>query len=78
MEKRLDLARSRGCDAVEPDNVDAFDNKNGLGLHRGDQLQYNKWLAHSRLLAAVATSSANGLVGSGFATGYQLQPRAGF
>ena len=42
---RLDLARSRGCDAVEPDNVDGYSNNNGLGLSKSDQLDFNRWLA---------------------------------
>ncbi|HMI91668.1 MAG TPA: endo alpha-1,4 polygalactosaminidase, partial [Polyangiales bacterium] len=28
---RLDVAASKGCDGVEPDNVDGYDNDNGLG-----------------------------------------------
>ena len=32
MKARLDLAASKGCDGVEPDNVDGYDNDNGLGL----------------------------------------------
>ena len=32
MRGRLQLARDKGCDGVEPDNVDGFDNNNGLGL----------------------------------------------
>ena len=45
IEKRLDLAVSKKCDGVEPDNVDAYQNKNGFSLTYTDQLNYNKWLA---------------------------------
>lgn len=45
MGRRLDKAVSRGCDGVEPDNVDGYTNHNGLGLTAADQLSYNKWLA---------------------------------
>ena len=45
MQRRLDRAVSRGCDGVEPDNVDGYSNHNGLGLTAADQLTYNKWLA---------------------------------
>ena len=45
MAKRLDLAAARGCDGVEPDNVDGYANKNGLGLTDADQLDYNRFLA---------------------------------
>jgi hypothetical protein len=42
---RLDLARRRGCDGVDPDNVDGFANASGFGLRAEDQLEYNRWLA---------------------------------
>jgi endo-alpha-1,4-polygalactosaminidase (GH114 family) len=45
MEARLDLAVAKGCDGVEPDNVDGYANGNGLGLTAGDQLDYNAFLA---------------------------------
>ena len=53
MRARLDLAVSKGCHAVEPDNVDGYLNNNGLGLSAADQLAYNKFLAaeaHQRQL----------------------------
>ncbi|MGH6616702.1 endo alpha-1,4 polygalactosaminidase [Sphingomonas sp.] len=54
MQKRLDLAVQRGCDGVEPDNVDGYANENGLSLTANDQLSYNRFLAteaHRRGLA---------------------------
>ncbi|KQM96416.1 endo alpha-1,4 polygalactosaminidase [Sphingomonas sp. Leaf25] len=54
MQTRLDLARTKGCDAVEPDNVDGYANKNGLGITAAQQLDYNRFLAgeaHARGLA---------------------------
>ncbi|XP_064611158.1 uncharacterized protein LOC135475259 isoform X2 [Liolophura sinensis] len=45
MSRRLDHAKTRNCDGVEPDNVDGYTNNNGLGLRASDQLEYNKWLA---------------------------------
>lgn len=51
---RLDTAVSKGCDGVEPDNVDGFANSNGLGLTAADQLDFNTWLAkeaHARSLS---------------------------
>jgi len=54
MAARMDLAKSKGCDGVEPDNVDGYTNKNGLGLTANDQLEYNKYLAqqaHARGLS---------------------------
>ncbi len=45
LEGRLDLARSKGCTGVEPDNVDAYQNNSGFPLTAGDQLMFNGWLA---------------------------------
>ncbi len=43
--RRLDLAVTRGCDGVDPDNVDAFANPSGLPLTADDQLAFNRFLA---------------------------------
>lgn len=45
MTARLELARTKGCDAVEPDNVDGFDNVTGFGLTAPHQLDYLRFLA---------------------------------
>lgn len=54
MLQRLDLAASKGCDGVEPDNVDGYANKTGFALSADDQLAFNRNLtneAHKRGLA---------------------------
>ena len=54
MAARLDLAVDKGCDGVEPDNVDGYANKNGLDLTATEQLSYNRFLAdeaHARGLS---------------------------
>ncbi|KQM90366.1 endo alpha-1,4 polygalactosaminidase [Sphingomonas sp. Leaf22] len=54
MALRLDLAKAKGCDAVELDNVDGYANRNGLGITADQQLDYNRFLgtqAHARGLA---------------------------
>lgn len=54
MRGRLDLAVAKGCDAVEPDNVDGYLNRTGFDLDEDDQIRYNTWLAdeaHARGLA---------------------------
>ncbi len=54
MQKRLDLARSRGCDGVEPDNVDGYANSTGFSLTKQDQIDYNMFIAsqaHARGLS---------------------------
>jgi len=45
MLKRLDLAKQKGCDGVEPDNVDGYTNDTGFYLTKEDQITYNKFLA---------------------------------
>jgi hypothetical protein len=54
MQSRLDLAVSKGCDGVEPDNMDAFRNGPGFALDADTQLDYNRFIAreaHARGLA---------------------------
>ncbi|KAL8719844.1 MAG: hypothetical protein Q9225_003197 [Loekoesia sp. 1 TL-2023] len=54
MRKRLDMAQDNGCDGVDPDNLDAYDNDNGLGLTTDDAINYINFLAdeaHSRDLS---------------------------
>jgi hypothetical protein len=51
---RLDYAVSIGCDGVEPDNMDGYQNRNGLGLNATEQLAYNRFIAdeaHARGLS---------------------------
>jgi hypothetical protein len=45
MKARLDKAKARGCDGVEPDNVDAYQNDPGFPLTASTQLDYNRFLA---------------------------------
>jgi len=47
MESRLNLAESKGCDGVEPDNVDGYQNISGFTLTADDQLSYNRFLAEA-------------------------------
>jgi hypothetical protein len=51
---RLDLARQKGCDGVEPDNVDGYLNATGFPLSADDQIAFNIYLAeqaHARGLS---------------------------
>ena len=45
MQARFKLCKSKGFNAIEPDNVDGFRNETGFPLTRSDQLTYNTWLA---------------------------------
>lgn len=54
MKKRLNLAKIKGCDGVEPDNMDGYTNKPGFSFTANDQLNYNRFIAteaHARNLA---------------------------
>jgi hypothetical protein len=46
MQKRLDLAKQKGCDCVEPDNMDGYMNDSGLNLSASDQLAFNRFIAN--------------------------------
>ena len=55
MRARFNLAKAKGFDAVEMDNIDGYTNNPGFSFSAGDQLVYNLWLAsavHSIGLAA--------------------------
>lgn len=46
MEARLDLAVRKGCDGVEPDNMDAYDQRTCFEIGQDDQLAYNRAIAN--------------------------------
>ena len=65
MKKRLDLAVEKGCDGVEPDNMDAYQNSSGFNLTAKDQLAYNKFIAneaHERNLSVALKNDLNQIV----------------
>ncbi|KAE9979414.1 hypothetical protein BLS_009835 [Venturia inaequalis] len=49
MQKRIELASKRGCDAIDPDNIDVYDNEKGGGFRRpltkSDSITYVRKLA---------------------------------
>ncbi|MFF8595013.1 endo alpha-1,4 polygalactosaminidase [Streptomyces sp. NPDC015220] len=54
MERRFDMCRDKGFDAVEPDLVEGYGNRTGFPLTADDQLRYNRVIAdiaHERGLA---------------------------
>lgn len=54
MRKRINLAVDKGCDGIDPDNVNGYTNLSGFSLTAQDQLDFNRFLsvqAHSRGLA---------------------------
>ena len=55
------MCRDKGFVAVDPDNVNAYANVNGLGLTQGDQLAYNTWLAAAAHELGLAVGLKNDL-----------------
>ncbi|KAE9978869.1 hypothetical protein EG327_007207 [Venturia inaequalis] len=45
MQKRIRLAAEKGCDAIDPDNVDGFSNENSFSLTADDAVTYIRKLA---------------------------------
>lgn len=60
---RLDLAVSKGCDGVEPDNVDGYaeDNDTGFPLSAADQLAFNVWIAQGSQARGLSVGLKNDL-----------------
>lgn len=61
MKDRIDLAKSKGCHGIDPDNVDGFDNNTGFSLSKSDSTNYLKNLAsyaHSKGLMMGLKNSA--------------------
>ena len=46
IKSRLDLAIQKGCDGVDPDNLDGYTNNTGFNLTNKHQLAYNKFIAN--------------------------------
>ena len=61
MRSRLDLAVQKGCDGVEPDNMDGYINNSGFTLSADDQLAYNKFMANEAHLRGLAIALKNDL-----------------
>ena len=59
MLKRLDLAKEKGCDGVEPDNVDGYTNDSGFNLSAIQQFNYNKRLADEAHLRGLSIGLKN-------------------
>jgi len=60
MKSRIQLAKSKGCDGVDPDNVDGYDNDNGLGLTASDAVEYIGFLADTAHALNLSIGLKNG------------------
>lgn len=45
LRKRMDLCKAKGFLAVDPDNLDGWQNDTGFPLTKADQIRFNTWLA---------------------------------
>jgi len=61
MKERLELAREKGCDGVEPDNVDGYLNDTGFNITYEEQLEYNRFLAQEAKSRALLVGLKNDL-----------------
>ncbi|MCJ7694631.1 MAG: endo alpha-1,4 polygalactosaminidase [Anaerolineaceae bacterium] len=61
MDARLDLAVQKGCEGVDPDNVDGFINDSGFPLDADDQLTFNTYLTQAAHLRGLAIGLKNDL-----------------
>ncbi|KAK6537027.1 hypothetical protein TWF281_001230 [Arthrobotrys megalospora] len=52
--ERIALAQAKGCDAIDPDNINGYQNPTGFNLTEGDAISFLKFMAgeaHSRGMA---------------------------
>lgn len=59
MRARMEVCRDKGFDAVDPDNVNGFENRTGFPLKPADQLRYNRWLARTAHSLGLAVALKN-------------------
>lgn len=61
MKQRMDLAVKKGCNAIDPDNIDAYDNGGGgFQLTAADAADYVKFLAQEGHKRGLAVGLKNG------------------
>ncbi|MCG8405400.1 MAG: endo alpha-1,4 polygalactosaminidase [Phycisphaerales bacterium] len=61
MRMRLDLAVAKGCDCVEPDNMDGYQNNSGFDLTADDQLAFNRFIANEAHMRKLSVGLKNDL-----------------
>jgi len=61
MMARIDMAKQKGCDGIDPDNVEGYANKSGFPLTAQDQIDYNGFLAYEAHKKGMAAALKNDL-----------------
>jgi hypothetical protein len=59
LRKRFQMCKSKGFDAVEPDNVNGYTNDTGFPLTAHDQLRFNRWVARQVHVRGMAVALKN-------------------
>ncbi|RGP66740.1 hypothetical protein FSPOR_6480 [Fusarium sporotrichioides] len=59
MKRRIEMAAKKGCDAIDPDNVDGFQNDNGLKLTQNDTVNFVKFLSETAASFNMSTGLKN-------------------
>lgn len=75
MQARLDMCKQKGFDAVEPDNIDGYQNATGFALTAQDQITYDTWFsqqAHDRALSIALKNDADQVSALGSAFDFAL------
>lgn len=60
MKSRIQQAASKGCDGVDPDNIDGYENDTGFDLSEADGADYVRFLAQTAHHAGLAYGLKNG------------------
>ncbi|MBV8117838.1 MAG: endo alpha-1,4 polygalactosaminidase [Candidatus Eremiobacteraeota bacterium] len=65
MMARFEMCRDKGFDAVDPDNIDGYQNRTGFPLDARQQLTYDRWVAQAvhSVGMSVAQKNDNAQVG---------------
>lgn len=58
---RMDLAKSKGCAGIDPDNVDGYAHPTGFPLKQSDSIEFIKWLAAEGHKRGLTVGLKNGL-----------------
>jgi len=59
MTARFQMCKQKGFDAVEPDNIDGWENDTGFPISPQDQLNYNQWVAREAHALGLAVLQKN-------------------
>ncbi len=59
---RFNLAASKGCDGIDPDNINGFQQDTGFSITAQDQLAYNIWLSEQAHLHGLSIGLKNNSV----------------